>query len=135
MLAESRFRTLHRPIAIAATAAILLLAGLPGCKQGDGDRCQVNDDCQSGVCCLRDPRDPTLAGICAVQCETADAGVDTLATDSSAAASDADSGDTADGAANDSGDASSDTTSPDGPAADAPSSDSQSDASDGSVDG
>jgi hypothetical protein len=30
--------------------AILAAAAYVGCKQADGDRCQVNDDCASGVC-------------------------------------------------------------------------------------
>ena len=30
--------------------AVLTSAAYVGCKQGDGDRCQVNDDCASGVC-------------------------------------------------------------------------------------
>jgi hypothetical protein len=30
--------------------AVLAAAAYVGCKQGDGDRCQVDDDCASGVC-------------------------------------------------------------------------------------
>ena len=30
--------------------AVLASAAYVGCKQADGDRCQVNDDCASGVC-------------------------------------------------------------------------------------
>jgi hypothetical protein len=30
--------------------AVLAGAAYVGCKQADGDRCQVNDDCASGVC-------------------------------------------------------------------------------------
>jgi hypothetical protein len=30
--------------------AVLATATYVGCKQGDGDRCQVNEDCESGVC-------------------------------------------------------------------------------------
>lgn len=32
--------------------ALFLTAGAGGCKQGIGQRCQVNDDCSSGVCSL-----------------------------------------------------------------------------------
>jgi hypothetical protein len=30
--------------------AVLAAVSYVGCKQGDGDRCQVNEDCESGVC-------------------------------------------------------------------------------------
>lgn len=30
--------------------AVLGCAMYVGCKQGDGDRCQVDSDCQSGLC-------------------------------------------------------------------------------------
>ncbi len=30
--------------------AVLASAVYVGCKQQDGDRCQVNEDCESGVC-------------------------------------------------------------------------------------
>jgi hypothetical protein len=30
--------------------AVLVSAAYVGCKQTEGDRCQVNDDCESGVC-------------------------------------------------------------------------------------
>jgi hypothetical protein len=30
--------------------AVLASAAYVGCKQADGDRCQVDDDCASGVC-------------------------------------------------------------------------------------
>ena len=30
--------------------AVLSAAVYVGCKQKDGDRCQVNDDCESGQC-------------------------------------------------------------------------------------
>jgi hypothetical protein len=29
---------------------VLSIVGYVACKQGDGDRCQVDDDCSSGVC-------------------------------------------------------------------------------------
>ncbi|HEX5061698.1 MAG TPA: hypothetical protein VFV99_20165 [Kofleriaceae bacterium] len=30
--------------------AVLVSAVYVGCKQGDGDRCQVNEDCESDIC-------------------------------------------------------------------------------------
>jgi hypothetical protein len=30
---------------------LLLLAFAPACKQGDGERCQIDDDCSSGLEC------------------------------------------------------------------------------------
>jgi len=30
--------------------AVLVSAVYVGCKQGDGDRCQVNSDCESDIC-------------------------------------------------------------------------------------
>ena len=30
--------------------AVLASAVYVGCKQGEGDRCQTNDDCESGTC-------------------------------------------------------------------------------------
>jgi hypothetical protein len=39
-------RVLPRLALVAAA-----LAGAAGCKQGLGDRCQVSDDCQSGLVC------------------------------------------------------------------------------------
>jgi len=30
--------------------AVMTAAIYVGCKQQDGDRCQVNEDCESGVC-------------------------------------------------------------------------------------
>jgi hypothetical protein len=39
-------RVLHRLVFVAAA-----LVGAAGCKQGVGDRCQVNDDCESPLMC------------------------------------------------------------------------------------
>jgi hypothetical protein len=30
---------------------VLSLGGAAGCKQGLGDRCQINDDCEAGLSC------------------------------------------------------------------------------------
>jgi hypothetical protein len=60
---------------------VLLLAS--GCKQGEGDRCQLDSDCEDGLVCCVDAKDPTgrnQGGICkpAGKCEEtpADAGLD-----------------------------------------------------------
>ena len=39
-------RVLHRLVFVAAA-----LAGAAGCKQGLGDRCQIDEDCESGLIC------------------------------------------------------------------------------------
>jgi len=36
--------------------ALFLTAGATGCKQGIGQRCQVNEDCASGVCSMASPK-------------------------------------------------------------------------------
>jgi hypothetical protein len=35
---------------------IALFVSAAGCRQGIGERCQVNDDCSSGVCSTSSPR-------------------------------------------------------------------------------
>jgi len=30
----------------------VVLAVAPGCKQGQGDRCQIDDDCKAGLICV-----------------------------------------------------------------------------------
>lgn len=41
-----------RPLArIAAAGAALLLLGAAGCKQGEGERCQLDSDCADGLVC------------------------------------------------------------------------------------
>jgi hypothetical protein len=40
--------------------AVLACAAYIGCKQSEGDRCQVNEDCKSGVC-------NQANGLCAVE--------------------------------------------------------------------
>lgn len=40
----------RRLVAVLALAAPLFLAA--GCKQGVGDRCQTNDDCDTGLTCV-----------------------------------------------------------------------------------
>jgi hypothetical protein len=36
--------------------ALFVTAGATGCKQGIGERCQVNEDCASGVCSSASPK-------------------------------------------------------------------------------
>jgi hypothetical protein len=40
-------RVLHRLVFVVAA-----LAGAAGCKQGLGDRCQIDSDCESGHCSM-----------------------------------------------------------------------------------
>jgi hypothetical protein len=84
---------------------IAFVAGLPlasalllfGCAQGEGDRCEVNSDCKSGLTCER----PTLAdGICrtpnrVVPIVDASTSVDGAVTDAGAGLSDAQTTDVA----------------------------------------
>jgi hypothetical protein len=37
-------------------AIVLFAVSASGCKQGLGERCQVNADCASGKCSMADPR-------------------------------------------------------------------------------
>lgn len=39
-----------------AIALFVVVSGAAGCKQGLGERCQVNDDCSSGVCSSASPK-------------------------------------------------------------------------------
>jgi hypothetical protein len=44
---------------------LLALLSLSGCKQGVGDRCQVNSDCQDGLTCVLPPNgSPQTGGTC-----------------------------------------------------------------------
>jgi hypothetical protein len=38
-------------VAVAVFALAAIVAGFVACKQGKGDRCQVNADCQDGLLC------------------------------------------------------------------------------------
>lgn len=44
----------------ASTASLLLLSG---CKQNDGERCQLNEDCASGLCEFSG-NTPMMGGYC-----------------------------------------------------------------------
>ena len=42
-----------------------LLLTVPGCKQGAGDRCNVDADCDDGLICSRPPNGtPQSGGVC-----------------------------------------------------------------------
>jgi hypothetical protein len=46
-------------------AALLLCLAVPGCKQGVGDRCQVQSDCDDGLLCvLPNGGTPQSGGTC-----------------------------------------------------------------------
>ncbi len=66
-----RLRFLIPALALAAPLA------LAGCKQGVGDRCQTNDDCDSGFCILPPGGSSLTGGTC--QAANADLGVDLAA--------------------------------------------------------
>jgi hypothetical protein len=42
-----------RSVSIAASLGLLLLAlgGIASCKQGEGERCQLQSDCEEGLTC------------------------------------------------------------------------------------
>jgi len=47
-------RPLRRPLSLAgalSAAALLLALGVASCKQGEGQRCQVQSDCEAGLQC------------------------------------------------------------------------------------
>jgi hypothetical protein len=37
---------------VASFVGLIALVGLAGCKQGVGDRCQVNSDCEDDLICV-----------------------------------------------------------------------------------
>lgn len=37
---------------------------LSGCKQGEGERCQINDDCATGLVCELGGNTPAMGGYC-----------------------------------------------------------------------
>ena len=41
---------------LLAIALLALVPSLTGCKQGPGERCQVNSDCADGNCSQAEPR-------------------------------------------------------------------------------
>jgi hypothetical protein len=50
---------------LAATGILVALLGiLPACKQGEGDRCQINDDCGDGLYCELGGNTKTIGGVC-----------------------------------------------------------------------
>ena len=74
-----------RPRALLMAIALLTTLGPLGCKQGENDRCQVDDDCSGTLrCCRRDdPESLIIGGVCTrpASCElTRDAGPSDAAT-------------------------------------------------------
>ena len=46
-------------------AALFLCLAVSGCKQGAGDRCQVQSDCDDGLLCILPPGGtPQSGGVC-----------------------------------------------------------------------
>ena len=52
------------PLRAWATASLLVIALIPGCKQGEGDRCQLDSDCEDGLVCCVDPAHISEGGVC-----------------------------------------------------------------------
>lgn len=52
-------------------AMLAVLAFLPlACKQDEGEHCQIDRDCGSGlVCCVTDKENPLLGGTCRASCD------------------------------------------------------------------
>jgi hypothetical protein len=74
-------------------AAGLILAGatLTGCKQGEGERCEVNNDCSAGLTCQAD----NMGGVCTSRpggVRPADAGTDGAVTSGPDGAASAEAG-------------------------------------------
>ncbi len=47
------------------SSLVVVLGGLAGCKQGVGDRCQVNSDCEDDlICVLPVGGTPQSGGVC-----------------------------------------------------------------------
>ena len=42
---------MKRLLLVTSIAVVASLSTLAACKQGQGDRCQVDDDCESGLVC------------------------------------------------------------------------------------
>jgi len=57
-----RIRTLKTLLSMALTCG--LLAGLAGCKQTEGDRCQIDDDCEAGLYCELAGNTRAAGGFC-----------------------------------------------------------------------
>lgn len=64
----------------AGTASVVLMSG---CKQNDGERCQLNEDCASGLCEFSG-NTPLMGGYC--KSRTATNTVDMQSVDQAAAA-------------------------------------------------
>ena len=49
-------------IGVNVTLVVLLIVAMGGCKQGEGDRCQVDSDCATGLVCVIEAGDDRFAG-------------------------------------------------------------------------
>ena len=49
---------------LAASALLAAPLTLPGCRQSEGDRCQITSDCQDPLYCELNGKDPSLGGVC-----------------------------------------------------------------------
>lgn len=65
-------------IPIMLLGAALLSSLLAGCKQAEGERCQIDDDCMSGLACVLSSTTREAGGYC--KSTTAPAVVPDLAT-------------------------------------------------------
>jgi hypothetical protein len=68
---------------LAWVFSLLLVASLAtGCKQGEGDRCQLDSDCEGDLVCCVDPSQVNQGGVCrqAGKCDLtpADSGTDAI---------------------------------------------------------
>ncbi len=61
-----------RRAAVALGVLLLMAFGPTGCKQTEGEACQVNSDCKSGLVCCFDSQ--TGKGTCQDQCLAPDGG-------------------------------------------------------------
>jgi hypothetical protein len=56
----------RRPLGRGLALSFVLTVGLAGCKQGEGERCQVSSDCQDDlICVLPVGGTPQSGGLCA----------------------------------------------------------------------
>lgn len=53
----------RRPL-LALSLPLFLLLGLSACKQNDGERCQINDDCMPGSRCEFGGNTNAMGGYC-----------------------------------------------------------------------
>jgi hypothetical protein len=56
--------TMRTGIPIMLLGAALLSSLLAGCKQAEGERCQIDDDCMSGLACVLSSTTREAGGYC-----------------------------------------------------------------------